>query len=95
MADETTVEKVARAICGIGCSTVHDGRKCNGYFQEARAALAAYESHLKVSGLVIVPAEPTEAMVKAAFTQTEFEWDYDEHRKVYRAMVAVAQEMAR
>jgi hypothetical protein len=53
-----------------------------------KAALAAYEVELKRQGFVIVPREPTEAMLKAGATV-----DYvggEPLAAMYRAMIAAA-----
>ena len=64
MADETMIERMARAIhssFGYGGKWPEPG--CAQCMETARAALAAHLSHLKDSGMVIVPVEPTEAML--------------------------------
>ena len=79
MADETMVEKMARVLVkargldpdeptGFVTSGVpgHRVLRWEAARGEAAVFIAAYESHLKDSGMVIVPVEPTEAMVSAA-----------------------------
>jgi len=59
MTDTATVEKVARAI--------RDGNNWTALSAEqlALASIAAYEQAIKDAGMVVVPREPTEAMVWA------------------------------
>ena len=50
------------------------------YSRDAIAAIAAHRAHLSASGYVIVPAEPTEAMVKAGEAAFDlWEGDGDEY----------------
>lgn len=55
------------------------------------AAISAYEAKLGESGLVLVPREPTEAMLDAAVAALErhtSETEYSTPLAVYRAMLA-------
>ena len=63
---------VAQAICNSNLRPIAgghcDGPECScwpSYVEDAEAAIAAHEKALKAEGLVIVPVEPTIAMVKA------------------------------
>ncbi len=103
------VEAVARALYDrvVAVNARHDGLppppyehdKAGFYLEIARAAINAHETALADAGLVIVPREPTEAMITAGYTAaiTEFyraprEADLDAVRRrlgevSYRAMV--------
>jgi hypothetical protein len=97
MIDPKAIESAARAIVRRNCPSVTDGdveEMSEGYVPDAQAALTAYHKHLAEAGLVIVPAEPTEAMVKAgvdlAFRirlSPEYSWK-DYMRDLHRAMIA-------
>ena len=97
MTDPATVEKVARALAlkehGIVMRhmfmlpldqwTAGDrGRYANRAF----VALAAHEAAIKDAGMVVIPREPTEAMINDEGT-----WAYqtaEDAAGVYRAMIA-------
>lgn len=74
MADDSVLEKIARAI--VRADEQNGGppweyivslgkHALNAKYDQARAAIEAHESALRDAGFVIVPREPTEAMVSA------------------------------
>ena len=67
MADETMVEKMAYTMLRSFAEQGKTAAVMTILPEQAkvamRAAISSYESHLKDSGMVIVPVEPTEAMV--------------------------------
>jgi hypothetical protein len=93
MIDPKALEAAARAVADLG------GFKSRTFPENiAQAALTAYHKHLAEAGLVIVPMEPTEAMVKAgvdlAFRirlSPEYSWK-DYMRDLHRAMIAAAKD---
>jgi hypothetical protein len=98
------VEVMARWMCRAdggfpdGASDLHDGK--GGYVfvkhwedwrDEARAAIAALDAH----GFAIVPKEPTEAMIDAAFDAigegaNEVEAERAQYRRAFKLMLAAA-----
>lgn len=72
------VEAIARAIEALN-PTWKDATA------EARAALSAIEG----MGYVIVPREPTEAMVDAAIKERYFWNEWDDRRRAFRAIYPV------
>jgi poly-gamma-glutamate capsule biosynthesis protein CapA/YwtB (metallophosphatase superfamily) len=63
----------------------------------AAAVITAYEAHLKAEGFVVVPEEPTEAMLKDGSMQIAMNAQrvmFAERKAwyVYRAMIAATQE---
>ena len=60
-----------------------------GFTEAAQAALAAYDAWLKAQGMMVVPVEPTQAMLEA-FDEA-MNYDYrGEPEKAYRAMLAAS-----
>ena len=58
--------KVGQAIAGKGVMLEDHDALAYEYRQQAKAAIAAHEKALEEQGLVIVPREPTDAMLNAA-----------------------------
>jgi len=58
---------------------------------QSKAVITAYEAHLKAEGFVVVPREPTQAMTQAAMDALDSPF-YADLERVYRAMIAAAQE---
>ena len=81
------VESVARALAGASTAGVKDPATVLRIY--ARAAIEAHETALADAGLVIVPREPTEAMLRASRSV-----DYEEKSRSnsYRAMIRAALE---
>lgn len=91
------IERMARAICraGICGPRDHIEEQVNLHWRkfelEARAALSALEA----AGYVVVPREPTAAMIDAGGTE-DGEWNPNNSaaccRESYKAMIAAALE---
>lgn len=76
------VEVMARAIAAQDDAT--GGSRYSAYWLNlARAALTALEE----AGYAVVPREPTEAMVKAAWGQTEY---FGQEREIWATMLAAS-----
>lgn len=81
-------EVIARAICeaDCGCVTENELARCEGLTDAALAAI-------KQAGFVVVPAEPTEAMVEAYYELCDLGGDLKEPeegckvQRAYRAMI--------
>lgn len=89
------IERVARAIHRADYLVSSDPwmetpGSCQAEFA-AQAAIDAYKAHLKESGYVIVPREPTEEMLSAGF-HVELEEDTPDSGPAYKAMIDVAGE---
>jgi hypothetical protein len=84
------LEAAARAVADLG------GFKSRTFPENiAQAALDAYHKHLAEAGLVIVPMEPTEAMLNAMHNQIRILCVPEEQvasilndKATYRAMIA-------
>jgi hypothetical protein len=101
---DDAVEAVARAIChennpcwSMVAEVFEDGRvdgtgRTAGdvYRDAAHAAITAYREHLKAEGMVIIPREPTEAMVDAAssgYDSAGYGITDSDAASAYRAMI--------
>ena len=86
------VEVVARAISQIDIAHVGNLNKAE-CSQFATAALTAYHKHLAENGMVIVPMDPSEAMLDAGadqlFGAANDDWHIDA-ANIYRAMIEEA-----
>lgn len=84
--DKELIEVVSKAIA-LACSD-HEANR-HHYALAAEKAIEARDAYLEKNGLVVVPAEPTEAMVKAGCVT----WDTDGGvaYDIYEAMIAAAQ----
>lgn len=86
----------------VGMSDSH-GIQCNGCDcaitgperDTPEAAIAAWNRRHVPAGMVVVPVEPTEAMVLAAPGRTNQATEESMYHGIYRAMLAAAQEDAR
>lgn len=90
---EGIIEAVARALClanGIdpdgGISQLAGDKAWHAYVMDAHAAITAYEAAR--GDVVVVPKEPTPAMMDAATEVTENGCFADD---IYRAMIAASQ----
>lgn len=95
MTDPTTT--IARAIQenGLSIADYLEGGTWDGVYEHtAQAAIAAYHKHLAEAGLVIVPAEPTEAMLERGVIGLSSngvdEANKDDALLCYEAMIAGA-----
>jgi hypothetical protein len=92
----TEVEAVAKAIAASrvpgSTLTLADVFSPELIGRTAQTAIEAHKAHLSASGCVIVPREPTEAMLKAADelpnALADEPWNGPEAADVYRAMLS-------
>jgi len=97
---DAMVEQVARALAplawaalGLADTLVHQNRR-KASLNHARAAIAAYEAALKEAGLVVVPREPTPAMLCAEHpSRIDGAISLEEYtaRAVWESMIAAGQ----
>jgi hypothetical protein len=77
--NQRALEAGARALCveQFGNEVIHGDARCcqlggtdgccvESLMDQAAAVITAYESHLAAEGFVVVPAIPTQAMMRAA-----------------------------
>ena len=102
---DADIEAVARAIAGHygplydDCPDCHvkDGRNIpdkEGHLDAARDAITAYEALLAQRGLVVVPREPTDKMMRAGAANlrnfTTQHAPYPRTRSMFAAMIEAA-----
>ena len=84
MTDNPAIEAMARAVCAAdGCYKYDIDDLWHHYISHAQAAYDA----LAAAGFAVVPVEPTEAMVQAAWQR---EPKHPNPTEAYRAMIAAA-----
>lgn len=97
--DDRAVEAVARAICEDlhGAPDDYDDLAWrNQAIKTARAAISAYRQHLEAEGMVVVPREPSGAMIENGSNHHpginyRGDWQGDTSR-IYRAMIQAHEE---
>ena len=62
MADHKAIEAAAFQLCPMACKVY-----CATCVRKAQAAITAYLAALEAEGFVVVPVEPTEAMMQAGW----------------------------